>query len=52
MADWRVKIWEVGHEDHPIESEHHGAFDSEEQVIDFYGLKNPDVSKYEIEQIG
>ena len=49
MANWKVKVWEVGR-DRPIETEHHGDL-NREQVIAFFGLREPDVVRYEVEEI-
>ena len=50
MANWKVKIWEVGREELPIKTEYHGDL-NRQQVIEFFGLHEPDVVHYEIEEI-
>lgn len=49
MANWKVKIWEVG-KPNPIETEHHGSLDRK-GVIEFFGLREPDVARYELTEI-
>lgn len=46
MRHFKIRIREVG-SDHIIETEYHGNLDRA-GVIDFYGLKNPDVEWYQI----
>lgn len=50
MANWKIKVWEVGRGERPIETEHHGNLDRE-GVIKFFGLREPDVAKYEVTEI-
>jgi hypothetical protein len=49
MANWKVKVWEAGR-DRPVETEHHGNLDRE-GVIKFFGLREPDVVRYEVTEI-
>lgn len=43
---WKIKIWEHGKKK-PIETTYSGCIDRK-GLIDFYGLHNPDVDRYEI----
>lgn len=49
MKRYRVKILEVG-KDHPIITEAYGYW-TEAQLIEFYGLNEADVVRYEIEEV-
>ena len=49
MANWKVKVWEAGR-DRLVETEHHGNLDRE-GVIKFFGLREPDVVRYEVTEI-
>jgi hypothetical protein len=46
---WRVTIKEKAMK-HPITTELHGNYD-EKDVVDFYGLKQPDVEWYKMENL-
>lgn len=49
MRHWKVIIKEVGNP-HPIETEMIGDYD-EYDVVKHYGLRNPDVQWYKMQEI-
>ena len=46
---YKITVKEVGHES-PITTEYNGVI-SREEVIEFFGLRAPDVESYEIEEL-
>lgn len=49
MKNYKITIYEVGN-DHPIITKFYNAV-SKEQVIKHYGLNEPDIESYKIEEI-
>ena len=51
MRHWKVEIKEVGN-DHPVKSEYIGDEHFDEiHCVEFWGLKNPDVEWYKLEEV-